>query len=209
MKKRYRLFLRRQSVYYAFDTLTRRFESLKTKEKPEAARLVTALNEACAQPAMNLSLARVYLKHSDPMVAQRTWQHTLEEIVKTKQGATQQRWQTAIKDKALDSLRGVRLIETQAEHFLRVLERGTVSTNMHLRKLHNFCLDMNWLPWPVIPKRQWPPVRFKEKRAITSEEHQKILAAEVNPERKAFYQLCWHLGANQGDIASLKGEDVD
>jgi len=25
---------------------------------------------------------------------------------------------------------------------------------VHLRKLHNFCLDMNWLPWPIIPKRQ-------------------------------------------------------
>jgi integrase len=34
-------------------------------------------------------------------------------------------------------------------------------------------------------------------------------AAEVNPERKIFYQLCWHLGASQGDIATLKGEDVD
>ena len=31
----------------------------------------------------------------------------------------------------------------------------------------------------------------------------------MNPERKAFYQLCWHLGASQGDIASLKGQDVD
>jgi integrase len=31
----------------------------------------------------------------------------------------------------------------------------------------------------------------------------------VNPERKRLYQLCWHLGASQGDIASLKGEDVD
>ncbi len=31
----------------------------------------------------------------------------------------------------------------------------------------------------------------------------------MNPERKALYQLCWHLGASQGDIASLKGEDVD
>jgi integrase len=41
------------------------------------------------------------------------------------------------------------------------------------------------------------------------EEHQRILAAEVNPERKMFYQLCWHLGGSQGDIASLKGEDVD
>jgi integrase len=46
------------------------------------------------------------------------------------------------------------------------------------------------------------------KHAITWEEHQKIIAAEVNPERKAFYQLCWHLGGSQGDIANLDGEDV-
>ena len=31
----------------------------------------------------------------------------------------------------------------------------------------------------------------------------------MNPERKILYQLCWHLGASQGDIANLKGEDVD
>jgi integrase len=31
----------------------------------------------------------------------------------------------------------------------------------------------------------------------------------VNPERKLLYQLCWQLGASQGDIANLKGEDVD
>src|SRR5512135_170795 len=65
------------------------------------------------------------------------------------------------------------------------------------RKTHNFALDMNWLPACVIPKRQWPAIRFKEKRAITIEEHQQIIAAEVNPERKTLYQLCWHLGASQ------------
>lgn len=81
--------------------------------------------------------------------------------------------------------------------------------NVHVRKLHNFCVDMGWLPWPVMPKKRWPKVVFKDKRAITLEEHQKILAAEVNPERKVFYQLCWHLGASQTDIASLKAEDVD
>ena len=68
---------------------------------------------------------------------------------------------------------------------------------------------MNWLPATVIPRRQWPPIRFKEKRAVTLAEHQQIIAAEVNPERKTLYQLCWHLGASQGDIAGLKGEDVD
>jgi integrase len=68
---------------------------------------------------------------------------------------------------------------------------------------------MNWLPWPLIPKRQWPAVKFKDKRAITLEEHQRIIAAEVNPERKALYQLCWQLGGSQGDVANLKGEDMD
>jgi hypothetical protein len=33
-----------------------------------ATRLLLALNEAGKQPAMNLGLARVYLRHSDPMV---------------------------------------------------------------------------------------------------------------------------------------------
>src|SRR6185295_954212 len=93
--------------------------------------------------------------------------------------------------------------------FLKVLERGTVSTNVYLRRLHNFGLDMNWLPWPVVVKRQWPKPHFKEKRAITWEEHSKIVQREHNPERRAFYQLAWHLGASQSDLANLNAEDVE
>ena len=70
-------------------------------------------------------------------------------------------------------------------------------------------MDMNWLPWPVIPKKQWPPVRFGHKRAITLDEHQKIIARETNPERKGFYQLAWHLGASQTDIALLEAKNID
>jgi integrase len=209
MKERYRLFLRRKSVYYAFDTQTKLFQSLKTRDKAEANRLLVAMNEAGRQPAMNLSLARVYLRHSDPMVSQRTWQTVLDEIIKTKTGATKDRWQRAANDKAFDLIRSKVLIETHAEHFLAVLNKGTVSTNVHLRKLHNFALDMNWLPASVIPKRQWPAVRYKDKRAITLDEHKRIIANEHNPERKAFYELCWQLGGSQGDIAALKGEDID
>jgi integrase len=142
-------------------------------------------------------------------VVKRNWQHVMDEIVKTKQGPTQERWQRAVKDKALEAIRPLTLIETQAEHLLGVLERGTVSTNVHLRKLYNFALDMNWLPRIIIPKRQWPRIQFKEKRSITLAEFQSIIAREMNSERKAFYQLCWHLGGGQGDIASLKAEDAD
>src|SRR5947207_11571350 len=151
MKDRYRLFLSRKSVYYAFDNTPKTFESLKTKDKAEATRLPLALNEAGKQPAMNLGLTRVYLRHSDPMVTQRTWQHVLDEIVKLKSGPTQYRWQTATKDKAFDLIRNRLLIETQAEHLLEVLKKSTVSTNAYLRKNHNFAVDMNWLPATVIP----------------------------------------------------------
>jgi integrase len=60
-----------------------------------------------------------------------------------------------------------------------------------------------------MPKRQWPLVRFKDKRAITWEEHCKVVDREQNPERKAFYQLAWYVGASQSDLAHLQAEDVD
>jgi hypothetical protein len=59
--------------------------------------MLIALNEAGKQPAMNLSLARVYLRHSDPMVSVRTWQHVLEEIIAIKSGPTQARWKSSAK----------------------------------------------------------------------------------------------------------------
>ena len=132
-------------------------------------------------------------------MANRTWQTAMDELTKTKTENTHARHVVAMKDKAFDLIRNLRILETQSAHFLKVLELGTVSTNVYLRRIHNFALDMNWLPWSVLPKRQWPKVKFKEKRAIKFEEHQRIIAAEVNPERKTLYQLCWHLGASQAD----------
>ena len=98
---------------------------------------------------------------------------------------------------------------TRPEHFLRVLESEKVSTNVYLRRIHNFALDMTWLPWPVLAKKRWPAVEFKEKRGITLAEHQAIVARENNPERKTFYKLAWHLGASQSDLAFLEAENVD
>jgi len=47
------------------------------------------------------------------------------------------------------------------------------------------------------------------KRAITLEEHQRIIEREKNPERRNFYELCWHLGGSQSDVAHLNAEDID
>ena len=209
MKRQYRLFQRNTGIFFIQNNITGKQESLKTRDKTAALRIFNAKNEAHEQPAINLQIARAYLMGSDPLVAKRNWQHVLDEIIKIKTGPTQVRWKSAAKDKAFDLIRNRTLIETQGEHLLAVLRTGKVSTNAFLRKIHNFALDMNWLPASVIPRRQWPAIHYKEKRAITFEEHQKIIAAEVNLERKTLYQLCWHLGASQGDIANLKGEDVD
>jgi hypothetical protein len=209
MKQRFRLYRRNGGIYYIHDDKTGKQESLRTRDRVEASALFAAKTQSHRQAHLNLRLARTYLAATDPMVAKRTWQVAMEELVKTKRGATHERWQRALKDKAFDLIRDVPILETQAEHFLKVLNIGKVSTNVFLRRIHNFALDMGWLPWPVIVKRQWPAIEFKEKRAITWEEHQAVVAREGNRERKAFYQLAWHLGASQSDLACLEDENID
>ncbi len=208
MKSRYILFLRGRT-FYVEDTLTGNQRSLHTRDRATGERLVYARNEAERQPAINLQIARAYLAASDPSIATRTWQVVMDEMGKLKRGPTLERWARAMKDTAFDTIRRLPVLETRPEHFLRVLESGKVSTNVFLRRLHNFALDMTWLPWPVIVKRQWPLVVFRPKRAITWAEHLAIVEHERNPERRAFYQLAWHVGAAQGDLAALTAEDID
>jgi len=73
---------------------------------------------------------------------------------------------TAIKEKAFDTLRELTIPETRAEHYIHVLEAGSVSANNYLRRLHNVALDMDWLPWPVLPKRQWPAIYYTAPPAL-------------------------------------------
>ena len=196
MKQRFILF-RRAGVFYSEDTETRKQHSLRTK------------NEAHRQPVLNLQIARTYLAATDAEVAKRTWQVPMDEMTKLKTGATLVRHNRAMQDKAFDIIRDLSILETNASHFLKVLEAGSVATNVFLRRIHNFALDMNWLPWPILAKKRWPKVKFKEKRAVTWPEHQAIVARESNAERRAFYEFCWHLGGAQSDVASLTAEDID
>ncbi len=211
MKARYRLIRRgvRGGAFYCVDTGTGKRTSLGTSDEDSARQIIEAKNNAERQPAINLQIARAYIAGSDHGINTRTWRHAVEALIKTKHDANRERWLRVMKDKALAPLLPQVIIETQGDHLLKVLGAGTVSTNVYLRRLHNFCLDMSWLPWPLIPKRQWPVVRFKDKRAITSEEHSKIVVRERNQETKKFYQLAWHLGASQSDLANLQAEDVD
>jgi integrase len=109
----------------------------------------------------------------------------------------------------LAQFRHRKLIETTVEDFFRVLEGGTISSNSYLRILQNLTVGLAWLPWPIIPKKLWPVAKFKIKRAITREEHQKIIAAEKNAERWLFYELLWEIEASQSDAVMLESKNID
>ena len=207
---KYRTFQRASGVWYLQDRQTGEQENLRTRDKTEATRLLNAKNEAIYQPAaINLQLARAYISASDPKLGTRTWQEVMENVVSMKRNETHRRWSVAIKDKNFDSIRKLPVLETRADHFLKVLSDGKISSNVYLRRIHNFALAMDWLLRAVLPKPNWPKVIYKGKRGVTVEEHKFIIEREQNPERRAFYELCWHLGGSQTDIACLHAEDVD
>ena len=211
MKNRFRLIHRgdRGNQFYCVDSESGKRFSLKTKDLDAARQVVLAKNQAIRQPTLNRQIAKAYLSGTDAGMSTRTWQTALEAMVERKHGPTRDRWERGIKNHALDLIRHCVIVETQPEQLWQTLKAGTVSTNVHLRELHNFCLAMSWLPWPIIPQRQWPKIKYGVKRAITREEHQRIVQRENNLETRAFLELCWHLGGSQSDIACLQAENID
>src|SRR6185437_2332131 len=204
-----RLFKRTNGHYFCEDRVSHAQHSLRTNDKAEATRLLNARNEAQKTPGFALHIAKTYLAAADPAVAKRTWRYAADELIQTKHGENAVRWQRAVKDKAFARILDLPLIETRAEHFLAALKAGTVSTNVFLRRLHNFALGLGWLLSPVLPPKQWPAVRHGAKRAISLDEHQRILGREGNAERRAYYELLWELGGSQGDVARLCAADID
>ena len=98
---------------------------------------------------------------------------------------------------------------TNGEDFLLVLRRGKAATSNYLRRLHNLALTSGGILSPILPANGWGKVQEREKRAITQEEHLRILAAEGNQERKHYYELLWLTGAAQTDGASICAENVN
>jgi len=211
MRERYRIVRlgNRGGGFYCKDTLTGSRISLETKDRKEAERLVRHKNEALQNPHINRKIGMAYLSASDPLLARRTWQDVMEDILLDKAGPTLRRWKSAVKDPAYDLLREKVVVTTTPDEFTAVLRAGTVCTNVYLRRLQNHCLDMGWLPVPVLPKKKFPKIKHKEQRAITWDEHVRIIAREGNPERRDFYELCWYFGGSQSDIANLQANDLD
>jgi len=199
----------RGGSFYWEDTNTGERKSLRTKDEAEAERLVHAKNEAERQPQLNRRMGMAYLSATDPDVVTRTWRFVMDDIMKDKKGSTLKRYQTARKDPAFKLIEAKVLVETQPTDFMEVLRVGTVSTNVYLRRFQNHAVDMDWLAKRVLPKKLFPVITHKDQRAITWDEHGRIVEREGNPERRDFYELCWYFGGSQSDIAGLQGEDID
>jgi integrase len=70
-------------------------------------------------------------------------------------------------------------------------------------------LGMGWILAPVIPPKLWPRIEKKHRRAITLEEHQRIIQAENNSERKMYYELLWEIGSAQTDGSKLTTANIN
>jgi integrase len=208
MKDRFLLF-RRHGVFYYEDRSTGQQKSLQTRDKDEARRLLQAKNDTVAQPMMNLVMARTYLAAQDPKLISRTWADVMDQFCKRGKPSTQWRHERAVKTKAMLYLRNKRLVETTADDFFRVLDLGTNSTVLFLQTLHNDALGMGWIPGPILPRKRWPKVQKKVRRAVTEDEHHRLVAALADPEWKLYLQLLWFIGASQTDAARLTTDNLD
>jgi hypothetical protein len=211
MQERYRLYRRTNGVYYLEDVCTRKQESLKTQDRAEAKQLTAARNQAATQPALNVVMAQAYLRGKSPEMLTRTWADVLADVAQTYRGPTRDRWERFAQSRPLEIIRSIPLVHTESDHFLRVLRhpRAGTSTNIWLRRLHNYAMDLGWLLSPVLSRRAWPNVRYKQRLAVTMEEQAQIIASERNPERRAYYEMLWETGGSQSDIANLSWANVD
>jgi integrase len=206
---KYRLYRRRNGVFYWQENDSRKQGTLRTAERREAERLLNAMNESHREPTLNLNLARAYLAAHDPKMAQRTWQAVMDEMATHGIPSTQTRCARGFRSKAYNPIRNKSLVQTTGEDLLAVIHANGNCVAHYLRRLHNLALDLGWLPWPILAKRAWPKIRSQSKRAITAEEHQAVIASEKNPERRAYYELLYETGAAQTDAANLTAENID
>jgi len=209
MKPKYRLF-KRGNKFYKRDTVTNQRTSLATSCRKAAQKIVDAENQSFESPALGHELAKAYLSSSDPGAKSRTWQDVMDEYARKGAEQTQQRKRRVFAMPEFDAIREKLVIGTVAEDFFAVLRSEKTTPNRYLIQLQNFAVDVGWAPRPIIPRRAFPKPRRKIlMRAITREEHERVIAAEGDEERRLYYRLLWEIGASQSDAAKLRAENFD
>jgi hypothetical protein len=112
MQDLYRLYRRNtraNGTFYAQNKQTGARESLGTKNRSEALKLLHAKNEAACQPVFNREMAKVYLRAQDPLFCERTWEDVATVIDAAYQGATKKRFAKFLKSAPMAKLRKTNL----------------------------------------------------------------------------------------------------
>jgi len=209
MRQRYRLYRRKNGGrYYIHDDVTGKQESLGTSDRAIAVRLFHSKSEAVQQPAVNLQIARAYLAASDPQIATRTGSSSW-----TRWSNSKGRDPAPLADRHQGQ--GVQLDPASADFGN---EAGKLFARARNRKSFDQCI---FAAHPQLrPGHDMAAVAGHRETAMAEssvqrqtrhhwEEHQAIVTRELNPERKAFYKLAWHMGASQSDLANLEAENID
>jgi hypothetical protein len=208
MKAKYWL-CKRNNVFFSFDSANGQRLSLHTRDREEAQRILRAKNDAATQPAINISIAKAYLVGTDPKLVARTWGDAIKHYCSKQKETTRVRMEREYNKPVYNLIRDRKLVETTADDFNAVLQASGAFTLHMLRCLHNLALGLGWILTPIIPPRLWPKHEKKPKRAVTWEEHQRIVQREPNLERKNYYELLWEIGSAQTDGANMKAENID
>jgi integrase len=123
--------------------------------------------------------------------------------------SSRERYETAFKSPAFDGLRNKTLLETNVDNFFAVFKNGKASSVCFLKRLHNFALSLGWIAVPIVAPCLWPKYEPKDRRGITRDEHETILAREKVAEWKLYLELLWETGAAQSDAVHFTAEDID
>jgi hypothetical protein len=126
MKQRFYIY-RRGETFYMQDSRTGKQQSLETKDRKAALRLLEIKRQTVADPGFNQFILKSCLTTQDPLLGKRTWQAVMEQMQTHGKDSTKTRCARAMKSKAFDALRPVKLVETTAEDFLTILTHGKVS----------------------------------------------------------------------------------
>jgi len=208
--KRYRIFKRKNGIYFLEDNKTKKQESLRTKDPEQAERVAFHRNESDKIAAGHRQIGIGYLQAGDPGIRTRTWSDVADSFCALPVAeSTLRRKLNAMKDPAIRGLFPLLLIETMPEQLVVAINKGTVSTNTFLRKLHNHAKRMKWLPEEILTRGTWPPIVYGDKRAITRDEHELIMKVTPTKERRSFNEVLWQTGGSQTDIANLTAEQID
>jgi len=196
-------------TFYIENTNTGEQKSLGTSDRDKAQRLLNAQNEARHNSTMNLQMGKVYMTNADPKSATRNWQEAMDELSSHGKEVSQARCAREFKSTLFNIIRNKPIIDTTGEEFRFILKRGGAATKNYLRCLHNLALERGWLRWNILEKKTWGKPVKKQKRGVTIEEHNKIIAAEQNEERRRYYEMLWLIGAAQTDCSLLTAEMFD